>query len=115
MSGNAFEFVPGVTVEAGDRDMTILARWEDFLAYNRQFAALRFEYTGRTVIAGRHEQCTQPPLTFAGIERRNAHGFLLGAEARPNLLNSNWFSNPMWEGLSLTRPGYFPNEIGAAA
>jgi len=56
-----------------------------------------------------------PPTVFVRIERRNADGRLIGNEMHRNLLNSTWWGigRNADAGPAFTRPGFFPNEIGA--
>ena len=117
MSGDVFEYVPYVTTQPGDRDELVEEFWEAFREFNEEFATLRLIYTRRTPKPGRHDRCTQPPLTFARVEYHEEDGRLTHSLNHPNLLSPTWWGDGRnaHTGAGVVRPGYFPNEIGGAA
>lgn len=117
MSSGEFEYVPYVTTQPGDRDELVEEFWEAFLEFNEGFSSLRAAYTGRTPAPGRHDRCTLPPLTFARVEYRDENGRMTHHLNHPNLLSPTWWGSGRnaHTGAGVTRPGYFPNEIGDAA
>lgn len=59
---------------------------------------------------------THAPSVFVRIEDRDRDGRLLGNAMYRNLLSPVWWGDGRNAdvGPQFTRPGYFPNEIGAA-
>lgn len=118
MSDGRFKYLPGVTLQCGDTEAGVHSQWINFVEFNREFAALRFDYSESTPRPGRHDRCTEAekrPLLSARIEHFDRYGYLSHITTPPNLLAPQWFNDPRFEGLSLTRPGYIENEIGDAA
>ncbi|WP_329271839.1 hypothetical protein [Streptomyces sp. NBC_01451] len=117
MSSGEFEYLPYVTTQPGDTDELVEEFWEAFREFNEGFAALRAVYTGHTPKPGRHDRCTQPPLTFARIEHRDHDGRLTHSTSHRNLLSPTWWGDGRnaYAGPAFTRPGFFPNETGDAA
>ncbi|MEU1552198.1 hypothetical protein ABZ517_05675 [Streptomyces scabiei] len=117
MNNGEFEYLPNVTTQPGDRDELVEESWAMFLEFNEGFASLRAVYTGTIPKPGRHDRCTQPPLTFARVEDRGQGGKLRGSLLHRNLLSPVWWGDGRNAnvGPGFTRPGYFANEIGDAA
>ncbi|MEV5264780.1 hypothetical protein [Streptomyces werraensis] len=96
--------IPLAYLESGDDAPMARARWVVF--------ATDFPPGTPAQDVGECSRSKAEPLHFARVEHRNKSGRLTGTSLHPNLLSPASFARARFHGVSLTRPGFFINEIG---
>lgn len=96
--------IPLAYLEAGDDAPMVRARWVVF--------GTDFPPGTPAQDVGECSRSMAEPLQFARVEHRDGSGRLTGTSLHPNLLSPASLDRARVHGVSLTRPGFCPNEIG---